>query len=127
MFEIYFYNLHNSLYNICLWRGNLNFNDINISIDNVNLTPVAEEGKGENQDIDKVLSELENLDQKKKSKYIRIITLNLLEQMAEKEGRDFNRMLDLILFEYIKKHHKNNYIDYAEEIHQLSKEEKNQE
>lgn len=105
----------------------MNFNDINISIDNVNLTPSAEEEKDESQDIDKALSELENLDQKKKSKYIRMITLTVLEQMAEKEGRDFNRMLDLMLFEYIKKHHKNNYIDYVEEINQLSKKERDQE
>ena len=72
------------------------------------------------------MSELENLDQSKKSKYIRMITLTILEQIAEKEGRDFNRMLDLMIFEYIKNHHKNNYIDYVEEINQLSKKEKDQ-
>lgn len=126
IFEFYFYHFHNIFYNTFLWRGNLKFNDINISIDNVNLTPIAEQEKGENQDIDKALSELENLDQSKKSKYIRMITLTILEQIAEKEGRDFNRMLDLMIFEYIKNHHKNNYIDYVEEINQLSKKEKDQ-
>ncbi|MGW7908797.1 hypothetical protein ACWEXP_13680 [Staphylococcus pseudoxylosus] len=108
----------------------MNFNDINISIDNVNLTPDNGILKHESEnevDFDKVLYELDNLDQSKRSKYIRVVTLNLLDLVAAKEGRDFNRTLDSVILDYIKNHHKNDYVNYVEEIYELSKKESEQE
>jgi len=104
----------------------LNFDDINISIDNVNLT--AESGMLKDEvDIDRVIYKLENLEQSRKSKYIRTKTLKLLDILSKIEGRGFNRILDTMILDYLKNHHKNDFIKCVEVIHEISEKEANQE
>ncbi|COT18895.1 MULTISPECIES: hypothetical protein [Bacilli] len=103
----------------------MKFNDINIEIENVNLTS-KEIQDDTNEDINEILLKLENLNQAKRQKYINAITLIIVEQLAEKEGRDLNRLFNMMVFDYIKNHHKEDYKEYVSIINEMSKKKENE-
>ncbi|WP_192979600.1 MULTISPECIES: hypothetical protein [Staphylococcus] len=103
----------------------MKFNDINIEIENVNLTS-KELQDDTNEDINEILLKLENLNQAKRQKYINAITLIIVEQIAEKEGRDLNRLFNMMIFDYIKNHHKEDYKEYVSIINEMSKKKENE-
>lgn len=100
-------------------------NNINISIKNVNLDSNTSQNHSKD-DMNEILYNFENLEQGKRYKYIREYTLTMIEQIAEKEGRNLNRLLDMMVFDYIKNYHKDDYRSYLTSINDLRKHEDTQ-
>ncbi|MEM5398302.1 hypothetical protein [Staphylococcus gallinarum] len=100
----------------------MKLNDINISIENVNLDSNTSQNYPKD-DLNEILSNFESLEQGKRYKYIKEYTLSMIEQTAEKEGRDSNRLLDMMVFDYVKNYHNDDYKSYLSTIDYLKQKE----